>query len=164
VTCSENTAKHAFLSTPGASLDVQITSSGNSFAGEKYNLTCTVVINGSPDVPIISWNSTISAEETISSGNGTYMSILQFDPLQKSHRDHYQCSVAVADVVEEKIFNLSVQGNFFEYFKSIIIIIIIIIQYQESMPLLVTMDVLQLQASHTLYRVVLAEMKSLTLL
>ncbi len=76
------------------------------------------MINGTYDVPKFNttWNSTISAE-TISYGNGTYISILQFDPLQESHRDHYQCSVAVADIVKEKIFNLNVEGNFFEYSK-----------------------------------------------
>ena len=86
-----------------------ITSSGKSIAGEKFNLTCTVVINGSPDVPSISWNSTISAEETFD--NGTYISILQFDPLQESHRDHYQCLVIIADIAEKELFNLTMQGN-----------------------------------------------------
>ena len=68
------------------------------------------MINGSPDVPNISWNSTIPAELT-AYDNGTYISVLQFDPLQESHRDHYQCSVAVADIVEDKQFYLIVQGN-----------------------------------------------------
>jgi hypothetical protein len=90
---------------------MQIASFSKNVAGEKYNLTCTGVINGSPDEPNISWNSTISAEETISSGNGTYISVLQFNPLQESHRDYYQCSVAVADIVEKETFYLNVQGN-----------------------------------------------------
>ena len=60
-------------------------------------------------MPSISWNSTISAEEI--SDNGTYISVLQFDPLQESHRDHYQCLVMIADIVEEELFNLTVQGN-----------------------------------------------------
>ena len=90
---------------------MQVTSSSTSFAGDMHNLTCTVVINGSSAVPNISWNSTISAE-TISYDNGTYISILQFDPLQESHRDHYRCSVAVADIVEDEHFYLNVQGKF----------------------------------------------------
>ena len=83
--------------------------------GEKYNLTCTVVINGTHDTPRINitWNSTISAE-TISYDNGTYISVLQFDPLQESHHDHYQCSVAVADITRETSFYLNVQGDFLE--------------------------------------------------
>jgi hypothetical protein len=90
------------------------------------------VISGTYDVPKfnITWNSTVSAE-TISHDNGTYISILQFDPLQESHRDHYQCSVVVADIVEEKIFNLNVQGNFSEYSKTMhnIISIMLILLY-----------------------------------
>ena len=80
--------------------------------GEQYNLTCTVVINGTHDIPRvnITWNSTISSD-TISYDNGTYISVLQFDPLQESHHDHYQCSVAVADIVREMSFYLNVQGN-----------------------------------------------------
>ena len=91
----------------------ELTSSGENIAGEKYNLTCTVVINGTHDTPRvnITWNSTISAD-TISYDNGTYISVLQFDPLQEFHRDHYQCSVAVADIVEDKQFYLNVQGKF----------------------------------------------------
>ena len=91
-----------------------ITSSGKNIAGEKFNLTCTAVIDGSPEVPNISWNSasTISAEEALelSYDNGTYISVLQFDPLQESHGDHYQCLVMIADIVEEELFNLTVQG------------------------------------------------------
>ena len=59
----------------------------------------------------ITWNSTISAD-TISYDNGTYISVLQFDPLQESHHDHYQCSVSVADIVDEESFYLNVQGTF----------------------------------------------------
>ena len=87
-----------------------ITSSGKNIAGEKYNLTCTAVVNGSSDMPTFSWNSSISAETT-SYDNRTYISVLQFDPLQESHRDHYQCLVTIADIVEEELFNLTVQGN-----------------------------------------------------
>ena len=91
----------------------EIMSSGENIAGEKYNLTCTIVINGTHDTPRvnITWNSTIPAE-IISYDNGTYISILQFDPLQESHRDHYQCLVAVADIVEDNQFYLNVQGKF----------------------------------------------------
>ena len=96
-----------------ASLEINIASSGENMAGENYNLSCTAVINGSFDVPNIVWNSTVYAE-TISYDNGTYISILQFDPLQESHRDHYQCSVAVADIVKEMSFYFNVQGNPFE--------------------------------------------------
>ena len=90
---------------------MQVTSSSTSFAGDMHNLTCTVVINGSPDVPNISWNTSIPAKLT-TYDNGTYISVLQFDPLQESHRDHYQCSVAVADIVEIEQFYLNVQGKF----------------------------------------------------
>ena len=94
-------------------ITTEITSSGKSIAGEKYNLTCTVVISGTHDEPRvnITWNSTISSD-TISYDNGTYISVLQFDPLQEAHHDHYQCSVAVADIVDEESFYLSVQGTF----------------------------------------------------
>ena len=68
------------------------------------------MINGSSDVPNISWNSTISAE-TVYYDNGTYLSILQFDPLQESHHDHYQCLVTIADIAKEELFNLNVQGT-----------------------------------------------------
>ena len=61
-------------------------------------------------MPNISWNSTISAEPT-SYDNGTYISVLQFDPLQQSHHDHYQCLVTVADITKEELFNLNVQGT-----------------------------------------------------
>ena len=76
------------------------------------------MINGTYDTPRvnITWNSTLIPAETISYDNGTYISILQFDPLQESHRDHYQCSVAVADIIKEKSFYLNVQGNSFEQF------------------------------------------------
>lgn len=76
-----------------------------------YNLTCTVMINGSSDIPNISWNVTVPVSETIHYDNGTYISILQLDPLQESHRDHYQCLVTVADIAKEELFNLSVQGT-----------------------------------------------------
>ena len=80
------------------------------------------MINGTHDTPRvnITWNSTISAD-TISYDNGTYMSVLLFNPLQESHRDHYQCSAAVADIVDEESFYLNVQGYMiFEYCKNII--------------------------------------------
>ena len=70
------------------------------------------MVNGSSEVPDISWNSTISAETT-SYHNGTYSSVLQFDPLRESHRDHYRCSVPIADIVREEIFSLTVQGTYF---------------------------------------------------
>ena len=136
--------------TLGASLGMQINSSGNNFAGEKYNLTCTVVINGSSSkIPNISWNSTIPAE-LISHDNGTYMSILQFDPLQESHHDHYQCSVAVADIVDEESFYLNVQGKFLSIIKwstqcpSSYHINNIMMQYQWFMLLSMEVKVLQL--------------------
>ena len=62
-------------------------------------------------MPSISWNSTISVEETIPYDNGTYISVLQFDPLQESHHDHYQCLVTIADVTETELFSLNVQGT-----------------------------------------------------
>ena len=70
------------------------------------------MINGSSDIPNISWNSTVSTD-TISHNNNnrTYLGILQFDPLQESHHDHYQCLVMIADITKEKMFNLTVQGN-----------------------------------------------------
>ena len=71
------------------------------------------MINGSFDVPITEWNSTFPAK-IISYNNGTYISVLQFDPLQESHRDHYKCSVAVTDIVKEKSVYLNVHGKFFE--------------------------------------------------
>ena len=71
------------------------------------------MINGTHDTPRvnITWNSTLIPADTISYDNGTYISILQFDPLQESHHDHYQCSVAVADIVEDEEFYLNVQGK-----------------------------------------------------
>ena len=68
------------------------------------------MINGSLDEPSISWNSTVSTKN-ISRDNGTYLSVLQFDPLQESHHNHYQCLVSVADITEEELFYLTVQGN-----------------------------------------------------
>ena len=114
------TVKLMFTLSLAASIITEITSSGENIAGEKYNLICTVVINGTHDTPRvnITWNSTISAD-TISYDNETYMSVLQFDPLQESDRDHYQCSVAVSDIVDEESFYLNVQGNFFEYCKKL---------------------------------------------
>ena len=92
-------------------MTIETISSGNNIVGEKYNLTCTVMINGSSDVPSISWNSTVSAETIFHNNAGTYLSVLQFDPLQESHRDLYQCLVKVADITEEELFYLTVQGN-----------------------------------------------------
>ena len=109
------TVKLIFTLSLAALITTKITSSGENIAGEKYNLTCTVVINGTYDVPRvnITWNSTISSD-TISYDNETYMSVLQFDPLKESHRDHYQCLVAVADIAKEESFYLNVHGKFFE--------------------------------------------------
>ena len=70
------------------------------------------MIDGSSDVPNISWNGTVSTE-TVPYDNGTYISVLQFDPLQESNHDLYQCLVTVADVVYEEFFDLTVQGNKF---------------------------------------------------
>ena len=136
----------------------EITSSGENIAGEKYNLTCTVVINGTHDTPRvnITWNSTISAD-IISYDNETYMSVLQFDPLQESHHDHYQCSVAVADIVEDKQFYFSVQGKFLSSLHNvahptththtyiyIYIYIHTVMQYQWFMLLSMEVKILQL--------------------
>ena len=87
------------------------TSSGNNVAGETYSLTCTAVIIGSSDTPVISWKSTVS-NETESYGNGTYYKVLHFDPLQVSHDDIYVCQVEVADITDEQQFNLTVQSEF----------------------------------------------------
>ena len=128
----------------GASLGMQINSSGINCAGEKYNLTCTVVINGSSSkIPNISWNSTIPAE-LISHDDGTYMSVLQFDPLQESHRDYYQCSVAVADIVEEESFYLNVQGKFLSGLHNVPLPTTQIIQYQWFMLQSMAVKTLQL--------------------
>ena len=96
---------------PIASLLIAITSSGNNIVGEMYNLTCTAVISGSPDIPIISWNST-ETDETVSYDNGTYSKLLRFDPLKVTHDNVYMCQVKVADIIEEQLFNLTVQSKY----------------------------------------------------
>ena len=72
------------------------------------------MINGSSDIPIISWNSTES-DETISYDNGTYSKLLQFDPLQVFHDNIYLCQVKVVDIVNEQMFNLTVQSKTTSY-------------------------------------------------
>lgn len=67
------------------------------------------MVRGSSDVPDISWNSTVPSEMIIYD-NGTYLSILRFDKLKEFHQTHYQCLVTIADIVEERLFNLIVQG------------------------------------------------------
>ena len=157
--CSGNNYAALFLA---ASKAIEIISSGKNIIGEKYNLTCMVMINGSSDKPSISWNGTVSSN--ISHDNGIYLSVLQFDPLQESHRGHYQCSVRVADVAEEVLqFNLTVLGNStHQNAQCDNSILHYIIQYHKFMPLSMAVEVFQLQASPILYHVVSVEMKSLT--
>ena len=100
---------HSFF--PAASLLIEVSTAGKNIAGETFNLTCTVVIIGSSDVPNISWNSTVSTDTISYNYNRTYLGIVQFDPLQESHHDHYQCLVTIADITEKEMFNLTVQGN-----------------------------------------------------
>ena len=85
-------------------------SSGDNTAGEQYNLTCTAVINGSSDIPVISWNRT-GADETVSYENGTHSKVLQFDPLQVSDQNIYLCEVRVVDVTWENVFNVTVKSK-----------------------------------------------------
>ena len=85
-------------------------SSGDNTAGEQYNLTCTVVINGSSDIPVISWNST-GADETVSLENGTHSKVLRFNPLQVSDQDIYLCEVRVVDIIREDVFNVTVKSK-----------------------------------------------------
>ena len=94
-----------------ASVTVTLSSSGENIAGVGYNLTCTAVIIGSSDMPIITWNRT-EANNMLSHGNGTYSKLLQFDPLQASHEDVYMCQVKIVDVVREELINVTVQSKF----------------------------------------------------
>ena len=96
---------------PLASLTVTLTSSGDNIAGEQYNLTCTAVINGSSDIPVISWNTTTSDETTLYYDHGTYSKVLQFDPLQTSDQFSYLCIVKVADIIQEHVFSLVVKSK-----------------------------------------------------
>ena len=89
------------------SSSLAITSSGKNVAGEKYNLTCTVLIDGLADV---SWNYTFS-DEIISNGTGTHSTVLQFDPLLFSHQDTYTCLVKIADITVEQTFYLTVMSK-----------------------------------------------------
>lgn len=93
-----------------ASLAIVITSSGKNIAGEKYNLTCTVKINGSSDVPNISWNTSVS-DEIIFKGNGTYSSVLQFHPLLFFDQGMYKCQAKVADITDIQAYYLTVKGK-----------------------------------------------------
>ena len=63
---------------------------------------------------MISWNSTES-DETVPYDNGTYSKSLQFDPLKESHDNIYLCQVEVADIIEEQLFNLTVQSKTMSY-------------------------------------------------
>ena len=93
-----------------ASLAIVITSSGKNIAGEKYNLTCTVKINGSSDIPNISWNNSVS-DESIFKDNGTYSSVLYFHPLFFSDQGVYKCWTKVADITDIQTYYLTVKGK-----------------------------------------------------
>ena len=94
-----------------ASRAIEITSSGNNVAGEKYNLICTIVISGSSDVPSISWNSSRMSYEIVSNGNGTYLNILHFDPLSFLDQGTYTCLVKIADITDIQTYHFTVKGK-----------------------------------------------------
>ena len=116
---------------PTASLLVTVTFSGNNIAGESFHITCTAVINGSSDTPTISWNTTES-DETVSYDNGTYSKLLQFDPLQVSHDNTYKCQVEVADIIDEQLFDLTVQSKIMSYKPMVSLLTYSLIQYSTS--------------------------------
>ena len=69
------------------------------------------MVNGSSDVPSISWNSSSMSDEIISNGNGTYLSVLHFDPLSFSDQGTYTCQVKIADITDIRTYHLSVNGK-----------------------------------------------------
>ena len=85
-------------------------SSDKNIAGEKYSLTCTVMFNGSSDVPNISWNTSL-LDKTVSNGSGIYSSVLYFEPLLFSHEGTYMCQVEVADITDVQTYHLKVIGK-----------------------------------------------------
>ena len=108
---NKHSIDHAIFFPLIASLTITITSSGRAIAGENYALTCAVKINGSYDVPVISWNSTLSNNSTSSYYNGTFFKVLSFHPLRFSHRNSYTCEVRISDIISTEVFHLRVRGR-----------------------------------------------------
>ena len=91
-----------------------IVSSGESIAGEEYNLTCLASATGSSMVTF-QWfrqdEQSISSNNKINIITRMFESVLQFNPLQQSHSGTYKCRVTLGSTSRNGTKTISVRGK-----------------------------------------------------
>ena len=91
---------------------------GLVFAGQSYNLTCTVTLENAARPPTIEWfdpnNNPLSSGNNITVGDTvavncfTYTTTVHFTTLRTSHGGQYSCQVTLGTLNNSKAINITV--------------------------------------------------------
>ena len=93
---------------------------GAPTAGQSYNLTCTVTLNGTTGSPTIEWlnlknnplsnSSSVTVENVVIVNDSAYERTLAFSSLRTSHGGRYTCQATLGQVPSMASTDLSVQS------------------------------------------------------
>ena len=92
---------------------------GSLTPGQSYNLTCTVILNGTTGSPTIEWlgpNNNSTMENRVMVNNSTYERTLLFSSLRTSHGGQYTCQAVLGQTSAMASTKILLQGT---YVKSI---------------------------------------------
>ena len=108
-------------------VDLDLTPSGSSVAGDTFSLLCAASLNGLESME----NANTTFQWLLSNNASTYSytnssvseSLLVFDPLQYFHEGTVTCIATTVDNIVGRVdYTITINGNNYYYVKSVVII------------------------------------------